>query len=607
VPASLLTLLLAAGVLTAASGRPRGMVAVLATTWLLVPGAARLPGTGAGQLLIHRLVLVAVVVGLVRAVLLGRIDRRVFAVRGTHLAFVGFLTVALVAGVVLAEPRIPTSSNANTYAALFEQGLFFAVALAAFRATGARQAAVIVTAVAGLLATIAISEGMLSWSYSRWFIKDLPDPSGLLSLSLGTRGPHERVRAAATFALELGWILALLLPLTVATAMAAKGRARLLWAVPGALLVAMVWTWSRSTYAGLAVGLAVLTLGVVVDRPRRAAPLGFLGLVIGALLLQGPLRTTLDLGQTRGEQDVRFQRLPELFDLASERPLGGLGLGGLLVRGFTAVDLSWVNTYATLGVMGVVSLAVLLLTAAHAASRFLLAGPSPTRLVAAGAAAGVIVAPVGLAAYDLLSLRNSTATVWALAALAMTAGEELGVLPVPLNRRAELVPRPAFALGLLGLAGGFALAAAVPTVHSVDATFTTVSPRALAIAERNNPYAGKVLGQTGCLVVDQIDGIDVDCLDRDQIAGGVGSLRIEARSAEDARRDYLVVHDTVARTFPHAVVAVVDGGSGRPTWATTAPFWLFAAGFAAGALLPDRAYRVPEPAGPPGQPAGADP
>lgn len=605
-PAALLTLLLAAGVLLAASGRPRAMATSLATTWLLVPGAARLPGTGSGQLLIHRVILAAVVIGLFRALVLGRLDRRVLTIRGTHLAFVGFLAVALVTGVLLAEPRIPTSTTANTYAALFEQGLFFAVALAVFRATGARRSALIVTAVAGVLAAIGISEGLFSWSYSQWITQDLADPSGLLSLDLGTRGPHERVRAASTFALELGWIIALLLPLTIATAIATRGRARLLWAVPAGLLVAMVWTWSRSTYAGLAVGLAVLALGVVVDQPRRAAPLAFVGLVLGGLLLQGPLRSTLDLGQTRGEQDVRFQRLPELFDLASERPIGGLGLGGLLVRRFTAVDLSWVNTYATIGVVGVIALAALLLTAAHAASRFLLAGPSPTRLVAAGATAGVIVAPVGLAAYDLLSLRGSTSTVWALAALALAAGEELGVLPVPLRRRVELVPRPAFALGLLGLAGGFVLAATVPAVHSVDATFTTVAPRALAVVRSDNPYTGKVLGQTGCLVVEQVEAVDVSCLDRDQVAGGVGELRIEAASADEAWQDHLAVRDLLERTFPRALVAVVDEGSGRPTWATTAPIWLFASGFAIGALLPDRAYR-PVPSATDPQPAGTGP
>lgn len=591
-PSLVLSAVLGAGVLLAVGGRPRAMAWVLTVMWLLVPGATRVPGTGAGQLFIHRLVIAAVVVGLLRGLLQARVDRRVFAIRGTHVAFIAFLAVAVVTGVILAEPRIPAPLSTNTYAGLAEQFAFFVVALAVFRAVGAHYAAVVVTVTAGVLAAIAVSEGLLSWSYTQWFTRDLPDATGLLSLDLTRRGPFERVRGSALFALELGWITALLLPLTVATAMSARGRGRFLWAVPATLIVAMVWTWSRSSYAGLAVGLLVLALGVVVDRPQRAAPLAVVGLVLGGLVLQGPLRTTLDLGQTSGEQDVRFQRLPELFDLASERPLVGLGLGGLLDRRFTAVDLSWVNSYATIGVLGVVALAALLLTAAHGAGRFLLAGPSGTRLLAAGAAGGVVVAPIGLAAYDLLSLRTSTQTVWALTALALAANEELGVLPVPMQRRAQLVPRPAFGLGLLGLAGGFVLALSVPAVHHMDALFTTISPRTAAVGVRDNPYPGKVLGQTGCLVLNAVDFEgSVDCRDIDRVPGGVGLVRIESGDPETTARTYAAVDANLAAVFPHAMLTVVDQGSGRPTWATTAPVWLFAAGFASGALLPDRAYR----------------
>lgn len=595
-PAILLASLVAAGVVLAVSGRPRAMVGVLVTTWLLVPGPARLPGTGGGQLLIHRVIVAAVVLGLVRALILRRLPARVFAIRGTHLAFLTFLLVALVTGVVLAEARIPASAGTNTFAAMVEQGIFFAVALAAFRTVGARHAAVVITVTTGVLAAIAISEGLASWSYTQWFTRDLADPSGLLSLDLTTRGTHERVRGAASFALELGWITAMLVPISVAAAVTARRRARVIWAVPPMALIAMVWTWSRSAYAGLAVGLFVLALGVVVDRPRRAAPLAAVGLLLGAVLLQGPIRTVLDLGQTTGEQDVRFQRLPQLLDLAADRPVGGLGLGGLQVRRFVAVDLSWVNSYVTIGVLGVVALAGLLLTATHAATRFLLSGPNQTRVLAAGAAGGLVAAPIGMAAFDLFSLRNSTSTVWGLAALAMVAGEELGVLAVPLRRRAEIVPRPALVLGVLGLAGGFALATLVPTAYGVDALFTTVDPRAIAVQQRDNQYTSKVLSQTGCLVVDAATfEAHVECRDVDRIPGGVAELRIEAGDAQAARTAFAAVAATVEETFPHAVVALRSEGAGRPTWATTAPFWMLAGGFTIGCLIPDRAYRSAAP------------
>lgn len=592
-PALLLSLLVVVGAVAAALGRPRVSVWVLASMWLLVPGAVRVPGTGTGQLTIHRVIIAAVLLGLLRTVIIGKLPKHVFAMRGTHVAFVGFLAVGLVTGVVLAEARIPSTLNVNPFADSVEQAIFFVTALAVFRAVGARRCATVISVVAGVLAAIAISERLVSWSYTQWFTRSLPDPTGgLLSLDLTTRGTEERVRGAATFALELGWVSAMLIPVTIAAAIGSRRRATVLWAVPAALLWATVWTFSRSAYAGLAIGLVVLVLGVALHQPSRVLPLGVVGLGLGALILQGPLRRTLDLGQTTGEQDVRFQRLPELFDLVSDRPIGGLGLGGLLVRRITVVDLSWVNTYVTLGVVGVVALAALLVTVAHAASRFLLSVPSPTRFVAAGAAAAVVVAPIGLSSYDLLSLRMSTETVWGLAALAIAANEELGVLPVPMRRRAQLVPRPAIALGPIGLAAGFALAASIPSLHTIEATFTTADPRATATAPSDNLHSSRVLSQTACLAIDERTfESTVRCRDLDQVLGGFGEVRVEDRDRDEAGRTYQAVVATVREVFPHTTVAVSGQGSGRPTWASTAPVWMFALAFAGGTLLPDRAYR----------------
>jgi hypothetical protein len=199
-----------------------------------------------------------------------------------------------------------------------------------------------------------------------------------------------------------------------------------------------------------------------------------------------------------------------------------------------------------------------------------------------------------MAAYDLFSVRGSTQTMWGLVALSLAAGEELGVLPVPLRRRAELVPRPALALGLVGLAGGFALAVSVPVTHSLDAVLTTVHPRAIATTERDNPYPNKVMAQTGCLLVDSLDtGATVDCRDVDRVPGGIGEIRIEAGDPATVRDAFASVRTSVSTAFPHATLQATGEGSGRPTWATTAPFWLFAVGFAVGALVPDHAYRPP--------------
>lgn len=600
-PAAAVWVLLATGVIVAVTGRARHATVVLAATWLLVPGSARVPGADDGQLLLHRVVLLAVLVGLVRALLLGRLHPRTFAVRGVHAAFGIHLVVAALIGLALARPGVAASLGTNAFLELVEQAVFFVACLALFRAVGPRWTAAVVTATAAVGALIGLVERQTGWSYSRWFARDLADPTGLLSADLATRGPHERIRVAGAFALEYGWVTALLVPLALAVALGTSGRWRpVAWAAPGLLVAGVISTWSRTAYAGLAVGLGVLALGVVLDRPQRTVPLGIGGLVFGGVLLQGPLQRTLEVGGGGGDRDVRLARLPDVLGLVADRPLLGSGLGGLLDRRISVVDVGWVTTYATIGLLGVITLAALLLAAAHAGSRFVLSAPSPTRTVAAAATATVVAAPLALASYDFGTLRMSTETLWAMAALAIAAGERLQLLPVPVVRRDYRVPVAAAVLGVLGLVGGVCLALAVPARHSIDVVFSVSDPAVVASTPSDQAYTTKVLSQTACMVIDEIDlAATARCLDLDQVAGGTGTVRLEAanRSAVEAAHEALV--QRLRHVFPAATVTVAERGRGRPTWASTAPVWMAAAGFAIGATAPDRRRR-PAVSGPPG-------
>lgn len=585
-PTALLILLGLTGFSVALIGSPRASLWVLVTTWLLVPGGARLPGLASGPLFIHRVILIALLLGLLRRAAIGQLDRGVFTVRGVHLAFAAYLAVSFLDGVLLAESSIPYQVNTNAYLNIVEQAVWFVVALALFRAVGARSAAGVIFAGAGVLAAITVSEHFLSWSYSQWFTRHLLDPDGLLSLDLGRRGPHERVRGSATFALEFGWIAAMLVPLTAAVA--AVSRRTVAWLVPAALTISMLWSWSRSAYSALAIGAIVLLLGAVLDRPRPLAVFGLSGLGLTALLLQGSLREVLDLGSSGGETDLRFERLPAIFEAVAHRPVFGLGLGGLLQRRVRVVDVSWVNTYATIGVIGVIALAALLLVAIHTATRFVLARPAPGRLIAAGAAAAAVAAPLGLLSYDLVTLRASTETLWALSALALVANEELGVLPRSPIRRQGGVPALAVGLGVIGLVVGVALAMTTPERFSIDATFTTVAPRAAAVASGGQPYVDKVLSQTACTVIDAAEvSATVRCQDLDQLAGGVGTVRVESNDPVAVQQSYDVVRAQLEKGMHRASIAVVSRDRGRPNWATTAPLWLMAVGAALGSLATD--------------------
>lgn len=593
-PAALLFLLVLLGMGVAFAGPPRAAATALVATWLLVPGAARVPWTGTGEVFIHRAVIAAVLARLLRQAIGGRLAPKVLGIRGVHVAFAGLLTVAAAVGVVLAGADTIPRQNLDGLLVLADQLAFFVAALALFRQCGARRSVEVVAAVAGVLGAVAVTEHLFGWSYSRWFSAHIPDPSGLLTFPLEQRGPHERVRASGTFALELGWVVALLIPVAVAAASTrlrgrpdAPIRSRWPLLVPPVLVLALVWSWSRSSYAGLAIGMVAVLLGMVLDRPRQLLVVAVGCAVVAAIAFQAPLRETIDQSSTNGEQDVRIQRLPEVLEPVAERPYTGLGLGGLLSHGVFVVDNSWVTTYATLGAVGVVAFAALLVVALHSTSRFLRAGPGQTRLIAAAASGAVAASLIALSTYDFVTLRTSTEALWGLTALGLVANEELGVLRSPM--RTDPPPVRVWALAALGALAGVALWAASPPRATADAVFTTVHPRVAAAAPGTQSFTIKVLSQSACLLVREVGSTGtVRCRDEDQIAGGVGTVRIEAPTAREVDRRVAEVRTRLVAAFPAATFELRARGRGRPSAIVTAPLWAAALGGALGALAPVR-------------------
>lgn len=597
-PIPVLVALLVVGVAVAVFGRPRSALIVLCIAWLLVPQGARVPGTGFSQLFLQRVVLLAVGAGLLLRIRNGTTDRAVLRLRNVHVALLGYVTVAALFGVLLAESSTYSNQNSNGWYGIAEQALIFAVAIALLREVGARRSVGVISGVAGVMAAVAIIEHVTGWSYGAWFSANLLDPDGLLRLPLQRRGPHERVRVAAGFALEFGWVAALLTPGALAWAVvvrrerAGPGRRRLpalaAWLVPAGLILAMVWSWSRSAYAGLAAGVLVAVLGYVLDRPRQLAVLTFGAFVVLAFAASGPMRETVDLGAVGGDQDVRFERLPEIIDAVAGRPFIGLGLGGLLARRVRVVDVSWVQTYATLGVGGLVALGTVLLTSVHAATRFVRSAPGSLRLIAAGAAGAVVAAPIGYGAYDLGTLRTSNLTVFVLVALALTANEELGVLPAE-SARARRPPALAVALGAVGLVIGIGAAVAVPERSSSTLVFTTVDPRVAAATPGDQRHTIGVLSKSGCVVAEAITSeARIECDDLYELAGGIGRVRIEAEDPATVAEARSAIAERLEESFPAATIQVAASGRGRPTWATTAPLWMAVVGVALGAIAPTR-------------------
>ena len=584
-PPLLITALLVAAVVVCFRASVTAVAVVLVSTWMLVPGAARIPGMGESQFFLHRVVTAIVLLAVLWRVLVGRLDRDVFAVRGIHVAFGAYLAVITIVGVVAAPPSAPAVQNVNGWIDIVAQFAFFLAALAVFRACGARRSVQVIASVAAVMAVVAVSERLFGWSYAKWFASRLDDPLGYLSLPLEQRGPQLRVRAAASFALEFAWMTALLIPMSIAAARSWRPR-RWPWAVPPLLVWALVWSVSRSAYAGLAIGMMVLLFGITLDRPRQSAIVAAAGLVVAAIVARAPINEAIQFSTLKGEHDVRLDRLPGTFRLVSDRPFSGLGLGGLTSRGLLQLDVSWATTYATIGVLGLVTLAAVLLAAIHATSRFVLAGPDDRRVIAAAAAGAALAAPVGLAAFDFATLSASMKTLWALVAVGLVANEELGVLQ-PLRRVPRRVPLPLVpALGLLGVVAGWVVLLAAPVRSATELVYTTVDPQ--VIAEPN--YEGvtvKVLSQTACSVLDELpSAASIECRDLDQLAGGIGVLRIEGRDAAQVSAAQSVVEKRLTDVFPAATVQVSQQGRGRPAWATTAPLWLGALAAGLASLIP---------------------
>lgn len=155
--------------------------------------------------------------------------------------------------------------------------------------------------------------------------------------------------------------------------------------------------------------------------------------------------------------------------------------------------------------------------------------------------------------------------------------------------RTDRPPARVWALAAAGAVVGAALWAATPARSTADAVFTTVNPRVAAATPGTQSFTIKVLSQSACLVVENIGTPGtVRCQDEDQIAGGVGKVRIEAPTAPEVDRWLTEVRARLVAAFPAATLEVRARGHGRPSAAVTAPLWVAVLFGAAGALIPIR-------------------
>ncbi len=532
----LVLLLTGALALVALSGTARTALAVLLATSVLLPASLVLPGSPTALLTVPRVI--------EAAALLGVLLHRAAPVRPAPRApvvvvpLLAYLAVTALTGVGWAPHPVDPVAAAYLWVGQAEQLLVLVLVLVLARQVRSRVILCQVAVVAAIAAGIYLLEVATGQSFARLLFRASPDQLGSVPASvLERRDGALRVRGAADFALEGGWLLAATVPLVCVWAadLARRGRrtaAALAVGLVPLLVFAVFLTRSRSATA---VALLVAAGLLLVLAPRRPASLlAGIAVVFGAAAVLGPVVVDAFTNQaSSGSAQVRLERLPEVLGLASDRPLLGVGLTGIGQVGFAGVDSSYVQVYVEAGAIAVALLTVALIALLVAVLRGLWlprrAGSDDDRLLALGAGAALVTLVVAAAAFDLFTA-GSFRLFWWIGAVGLVAAERLGAVPVRRTPRVLVSPLR-WALVLVAVAGAVVVRLAVPTHAATEVVFATMDPRTEAA---DGPVGlGRQLVRSLCGVARQVDlaggAHAASCVEKGPPGWGV--LRVEAPHA----------------------------------------------------------------------------
>jgi hypothetical protein len=496
--------------------RPAGGLLLLAAVVVLLPAGLHLP-TGVTPLLsATRLTALAVAVQLLRR----RPAPGLFASTPLHRAAWAYGVAALVAGVLLAGPELPAGDTVPKWLDLLDPLLVGVVALACARAAGARATVQALSAVA----LVAVAAGVLEHGTGR-SLADLLVPGP----GLEQRAGESRVRVGSDFALAFAWTLAALTPAVVVRF---RHRPLLLFLALAALLLVTGWTFTRSVPLALALGLVLVLLGLR-DRRVTATLLAVAAVVAVVAMLSPALRDRYSAAIDQGAVDVRSERAPVALESAARHPVAGLGLTGLARLEIGEVDNSYLLTYTETGVLGAVTLVVVLGGGLVLVGRGLRGPPSTARAAAAAALGGAAVLVCAGAVFDAFAVRGTAGLLGLLLGTGLAAAEQVAG-PAPHARPTRDLPRLRVAAVLLALAGGLAVSAWWPRHVALTVSFQTLSTSDLAEGY-DQVDQGRRLIDTVCGVARTVRHPDVrlDCVDANT-AAGVGRIRAEAPSAREA-------------------------------------------------------------------------
>jgi len=570
-----------------------GFSAVLGA-WMLIPAGLILPGA-LHVFLVDRVILGAFALRLaLRYGRPGEPTASAYRLTPLHGAWGALLVVGYVDGALLSSSSL--HDNLTVWLTLFDCSVLLVAALAVLRTVGVWRVLRPLTAVVGIAIGIGIIERISGHGWAAYLSEHVPAAfQSTFIFPLATRGGHVRPQAASEFALEYGWVLAILLPLLV---MAVGlwidrnrrwgARRQLLLLVPIGAAVAVVLSASRSAEVAVAAGAVLLV--VAAGAPRRiTAAVGAATVIVLVILALAP-SVVLNPFRTASANSIssRLVRLHVVLNLVVHHAFVGLGYTGthsVLV----GLDDAYAQTYTQLGVIGLLAwLAVLLASLAVALRTLRAPRGSPLRQLGAACVIGIVAVAVASGGYDLTFTEQSMWALVLLGALAVYLAEQLPARPV----RARSPIRAL--LPMMGAGAGALVLALAPVGWSRSYTLYLISPKELATqqAVQFGWIAGE-LAPTTCGYLDALPlraGTELNCAQPSiyensawpaQVTMSIAGSSASAVNAETRR---------ALRVFQldHYPLVAADGPmeSGKPSWAVTAPVSGAFAGLMVGLIVP---------------------
>lgn len=557
-----------------------GAFGTLTAVWLLVPPNLIVPHAP-HILLVHTVVLYGFTFRLMARRGPGEPSAAAYTPTVVHVALLVLVLVLFFGGVIFTPPGNSLSGDLHFWLNDFNLLVLFIVVLAVIRTISLRRAVGIIAVVLCIDVGIGLWERVSGRGWSAFFFEHLPT-SYLApgAEALQVRGGHVRSQAAAQFALEYGWVLAMLFPLLVVSVFH-WSRGRRWWSpvanlVPLLAALAVVFSGSRSA---LVAAVAVLVLVVAIGGNRGMLAWGTVAILTGAITAIADPSMVISIFSA-GKADpasVRLERLGPLFDLVVHHPFTGLGLSGIssqfVVNG---VDDGYAVIYATLGVVGILAwLSVMAMSGLAAGQALVARRGSYERLVGAACLAGIVAAAVAAATYDFIDTAQSTWTLIVLGALGVAAAEAAG-------RRVVLHwSMPRLLLPAVGSLLGSTLLVVAPVSYSVSLAVIPDAPWVLTSESAYYPIQGTEMVNTLCPVVTNRDyvvpGTKVRCLQYNQVFlynfPALAVVQVRGPTQQSVARE---ANAAFARISPQMPLAVWPRGritSGKPAWAKTAPLW----------------------------------